>query len=58
MYVSCMTLWDNFAENNSQKKITCSNSTKETIGKDVKYFKVNNKDTRTTSMASFYYLYG
>ena len=53
-----MTLWDNFAENNSQKKFTCSNSTKETIGKGAKYFKVNNKDTRTTSMASFYYLYG
>ena len=29
---------------------TCSNSTKETLEKDMKYFKVNNKNSRTTSL--------
>ena len=40
-----------------QPAFTCSKSTTETLKQGVKLFKVNNKDTRTTPMASFCYLY-
>ena len=38
----------------TQPSITCSKLTKETLEQDVKYVKVNNKDTRMTPMASFW----
>ena len=41
----------------TQPPITSSNLTIETLGQGAKYFKVNNKDTRTTPMASFWCLY-
>ena len=33
----------------TQLAFTCSKSTIEILGKDVKYVKINNKNTRTTS---------
>ena len=36
-----------------QQTCTCSMSTKEVLEKRVKYFEVNNKNTRTTTMMSF-----
>ena len=41
----------------SQHIWTCSKSTIGKLGKGVKQFKVNNEDTRSTSMTSFWYLY-
>ena len=37
----------------AQQKLTCSKATIETLEKVWNMFKVNNKDTRTTSMTSF-----
>ena len=37
----------------TQQTFTCSKSTIDTLEKGVKYFKVNNKDTRMTSMVLF-----
>ena len=41
----------------TQSAITCSKLTIETLEQGVKYVKVNNKDTRTTPIASFWCLY-
>ena len=41
----------------TQPAITCSKLTIETLEQGVKLFKVNIKDTRTTPLASFWYLY-
>ena len=40
-----------FLDINNQLRFTCSMSTIETLEKGVKYDKVNNKNTRTASMA-------
>ena len=41
----------------SQPAFICSKLTIETLEEGVKYVKVIDKDTRTTTMASFWYLY-
>ena len=41
----------------SQPAITCSNLTIKTLEQGVKYVQINNKDTRTTPFASFWFLY-
>ena len=41
----------------TQPAITCSKSTIETLEQVVNMFKVNNKDTRTTPLPSFWCLY-
>ena len=41
----------------AQPAFTCSKLTIETVEQGVNTFKVNNKDTGTTPMASFCYLY-
>ena len=41
----------------SQPAFTCSMLTIETLEQGVKYVLVNNKDTRMTPLASFWFLY-
>ena len=41
----------------AQPAFICSKLTIETVEQGVNMFKVNNKDTGTTPMASFWYLY-
>ena len=41
----------------TQRAITCLKLRKETLEKGVNTFKVNNKDTRATPMASFWRFY-
>ena len=40
-----------------QQTFICSKPTIKTLEKGVKYVKVNDKDTRTTSMTSYWCLY-